>query len=685
MQGSYDVVKCPECREEIEIPTNGVNGFKTDFYSKSLVEYVQIQQSLKSDEVRECYGCSKYLRVAAYCFKCNDFLCKDCHNFHVTNKMMKDHQKQTLSLEDIGKKNITIDKLASMRDAPRCNTHPEKMSELYCETCRNLPVCMACTYGEHKGHNLHEVKALAKLKKEKLAEQLKEIEETEKSNKAMTPAQAKTKLILNVSTQKETVIKMHDEKDQKIMTEIQNIEERRQQAKQEKQNAEKAAFDSLRREKEKEIEEVKKKYVEIFRVKKIEINDSFLAQENSLEKELAKLRKKRKRFDQDKKELLNSVETQLDENVKIIETLSQHFDNIKKRFQTLHLMSSCILASDNDWSAVQCIPDMCTAATHLMENLKKDFKQLSKLTDVTVNYKQYSLCKQTFTKISENFDKNININNPYSYICGMTGSGDGNIVMSGITSECGVSFIIVIDMNGRVLKEKKLNTQYSKARYCQFLSQRKVASVCEPNEIGLFDVSDGSYIKKNISEVTNSWPKDLNVACVATDPVNNHILVGGYYSRDVYVFDDQLDYLHILTLPEMIEWPRDITVSDGHLLVCDYDGKKCYLTKIDGLESKLVGEFMKPNLEGKRFVGPISVCRDKNGLMYVLWKNYIHFLRYQFYLFQYNHDCSQILTTRKLEGNAKAITVVETSQGEKLLVAAYDTKTVYLYDLMTED
>ncbi|KAJ8032638.1 hypothetical protein HOLleu_26210 [Holothuria leucospilota] len=65
-----------------------------------------------------------------------------------------------------------------MRDAPRCNTHPEKMSELYCETCVNLPVCMACTYGKHKGHSLYEVTALAQLKREELTQKLKTLEET---------------------------------------------------------------------------------------------------------------------------------------------------------------------------------------------------------------------------------------------------------------------------------------------------------------------------------------------------------------------------------------------------------------------------------------------------------------------------------------------------------------------------
>ncbi|KAJ8046165.1 E3 ubiquitin-protein ligase TRIM56 [Holothuria leucospilota] len=683
IQGRCEVIKCPECREEIQIPTNGVDEFKTDFYSKNLVEYVRIQQSLKSDEIRECYSCSKHLIIVAYCFKCNDFLCKDCHYFHVTNKTLKDHQKHTLSLEDIEAKKITIEKLASMRDDPRCHIHLEKISELCCETCDNLPICVACMHGEHKGHSLHEVKALAKLKRLGLTNKLKELKEIQKDTKLMAPRQAKEKLILNVSIERVKAIKMHDEKDRKIMTKIEDIEERRQQVKQEKQNTVKKIFDSLQREMENEIKKTKKKYLDIFKKKTIEVTDFFKARESSMEKELAKLCEKRVHFDRDKQKLLESVEKQLKENLKIIETMSEHYDNMKKRHKTLNVMASSILASENDWSAVQCIPDMCTAATNLMKDLKKDFPELTTLTDVTVNYKQYSFGKPSVTNISDEAKKTINVNDPYECIYGMTSTGDGNIVISGCTSHYGASFIAVIDINGTILQESKMNAGNDwPVRYCEFLSQHKVGSICDPHEIGLYDVRDGSYIKRNISDVISSWPKDRYVRCLATDPVSNHILVGGDESRDVYVFDDQLNYLHILTLPEMIKWPRDITVSDGHLLVCDHDGEKCYVTTLDGLESELVGEFMKPDL-GKRGFGPISVCSDKNGFMYVLWKTYTQY-PYQCYLVQYNQDGSQVLTTKQLEGDAKVVTVVETPQGEKLVVATYE-QTVYLYDLIVED
>ncbi|KAJ8032334.1 E3 ubiquitin-protein ligase TRIM71 [Holothuria leucospilota] len=570
-----------------------------------------------------------------------------------------------------------------MRDAPRCHIHYEEISKLFCETCSNLPVCMACTYGEHKGHKLHEGKTLAKLKREELAQKLESLEEIEKDRKLILSKKAYERLIINVNIEKEKVIKMHDVKDEKIMNKMQDIEGRRQQVKQEKRNAEKKIFDSLQREMENEMQEVKKKYEEMFKVKKIEVTDIFKARESFLEKELSELHGKRERFQRDKEDLLEQVEKELAENFKTFKTMSEHFDNIKKRLEALNVMASSILASDNDWSAVQCIPDMCIAATNLMKDLKKDFPEWTTLTYVTVNYKQYSIGKPSVTKISEQVEKEITITDSNLRVCDMTSVGDGNIVISGITPDREASVIIVIKMNGRIMQEKTMNTgKHWPARYCKSLSQHKVATVSEPNEIGLYDLRDGSYIKKNISDVTNSWPKDRYVRCVATDSVNNHILVGGDDSRDVYVFDNQLNYLHFLTLPEMIKCPRGITISDGHLLVCDYDGEKCYVTTMDRLKSKLVGELMKANLERNSF-RPRSVCTDKNGFVYMLWKSYG--LPQQCYLVQYNHHGSQVLVTRELDGRASVVTVVETSQGEKLLVPTYDTQTVYMYDLIAED
>ncbi|KAJ8018875.1 E3 ubiquitin-protein ligase TRIM71 [Holothuria leucospilota] len=604
------------------------------------------------------YGCSKQLRVTSYCFKCNDFLCQDCHNFHVKNKLLKDHQKHTLSLEDIESKSITIEKLASMRDAPRCLIHPEKISELYCKTCDNLPVCMACMLGVHKGHDLYEVGALAKSTREMLAKKLETLEKLHKERNLSIP-KAKEKLLSNVKSEKESLLKMYESKVKKTKTEKDDVERRREELKIEKQKTEKQIFDSLQREKEKEIEMVNKKYEELFKLKKIESSNLLKDRESYVERELAQLIQKLENFNRDKEELLESIKIELSKNLKDIEAILEYFENTNKRFKNLHALASSILASENDWTAALCIPDVQDAADNLIKDLKKDFPELQTLSNVKINYKQLSFGKPSMFKISEQIESKITLNNTYYYVDGMTSSGEGSIVISGCSYGGKEAFIIVIDVNGKIIRQKKITSgSFSPLQLCDFLSQTKVATVCQPNTVGIYDVYDNSYTNKNISDVISSWPKDRYVTCVATDPVNNHILVGGINCRDVYVFDDQLNYLHILTLPEMIKWPVDITVSDGHLLVCDYDGKKAYVTTMDENKCRLVGEFKKPDLVDFK---PWSVCTDKIGLVYMLWR---YGILGQCYLVQYNFDGSQLITTRKMDDEAYVVAVVDTTKGK---------------------
>ncbi|KAJ8032635.1 Transcription intermediary factor 1-beta [Holothuria leucospilota] len=648
---------------------------------KNLVEYVQIQQSLKSDEMRKCYGCSNHLRVTAYCFKCNDFLCEVCHNFHLTNRFLTDHQKHTLSLADVESKNITIEKLASMRDAPRCNTHPEKISELYCESCNYIPVCIACMFGEHKGHDLHEVRALAKSKRESLAQKVKCLEKLDADYKLTTPGQAKEILISNVASEKEKVIKMCADEVHKAKAKLHDTTEKQKKIKQEKQNREKQVFDSLQAEMEKELQGVKKKYEEIFNVKKNEINNAFHARETIVENEIARLTSKLERFYGDEKVLLESIEMQLKKNSEEIDAVSEHFDNTKKRLKNLKVLASTIIASENDWTAVQCIPDIQSAADNLINELKDELPDLGTMTGVTINYKQFNFGKSIMTKISQQAEMKFTLNNSYHYVNGVTSCGDGNIVISGCPSEGKEAFIIVTNLNGKILHEKKIIADTPKPWHpCAFVSQNKVATVCGRNIICVYDLLHDSLVKKNISDIINSWPKDRYVRCVATDPVNSHILVGGYKSRDVYVFDDQLNYLHILTLPEMIKWPRDITFSDGHLLVCDSAGKTAYVTTMDGLQVKILSEFVKVSPSGD--FEPWSICTDKNGMVYILWENW---RTDQHYLAQYSHDGRQITAKKNLGDRARASTAVETPEGEKLLVATHSTQTVYRFGLQDDD
>ncbi|KAJ8039442.1 hypothetical protein HOLleu_17163 [Holothuria leucospilota] len=141
----------------------------------NIIEYIQLQTTLNDEQAQQCFGYSKTLRVSAYCFKCNGFLCKACHRFHVTSKITEDHRPNTVAVEDVASKRVSFDKLASLKEAPRCYTHSEKVSELCCKTCSNMPICVACTYGNHKSQDIYEVTALANENRQKLEQKLAEV------------------------------------------------------------------------------------------------------------------------------------------------------------------------------------------------------------------------------------------------------------------------------------------------------------------------------------------------------------------------------------------------------------------------------------------------------------------------------------------------------------------------------
>ncbi|KAJ8039584.1 hypothetical protein HOLleu_17349 [Holothuria leucospilota] len=237
-------------------------------------------------------------------------------------------------------------------------------------------------------------------------------------------------------------------------------------------------------------------------------------------------------------------------------------------------------------------------------------------------------------------------------------------------------------MKGKLLHQVKLKGKSSWLnRYCALLSKFKVATVSDYNEIGVFDVCNYSYTKRNITDIILTWTVHRNVLCVATDPLNNHILVGEV-SRHVYVFDDQLNYHHTLTLPEMIIYPHHMTVSECNLLVCDYEGNKTYLVNMEEPESKLIRELPTPDFDGHSG-NPMNVCTDSNGFIYVLWMKSTHFTDGKHVITQYTKDGCQLLATIPIGTNdARCITTIMIGMTEKLLVSTFESGKLYIYNLM---
>ncbi|XP_071854799.1 uncharacterized protein [Apostichopus japonicus] len=166
-------LKCPLCKQEFVIPKEWVDNFKTDFHMNSVLQFIQLKKSF--EELKRCFVCHKDIKVSAYCFKCRDYLCKQFYKVQVSSKMLTDLKTYILSLDNIEAKNMTLDKLTSLMEEPRCHIHDKKEAQLCCSSCRNIPVCSACTYHKHKGHDLHNVTEIAERERKLLKQELAEL------------------------------------------------------------------------------------------------------------------------------------------------------------------------------------------------------------------------------------------------------------------------------------------------------------------------------------------------------------------------------------------------------------------------------------------------------------------------------------------------------------------------------
>eukprot|EP00105_Crassostrea_gigas_P040947 XP_019925095.1 PREDICTED: tripartite motif-containing protein 45-like [Crassostrea gigas] len=97
-----------------------------------------------------------------YCVICNKYLCKACEKDHISDPS-KEHKMVTFK-----KRGYT----------PKCQKHPSKICEQYCEQC-DVPICATCASSEeHHGHQFIEITKTMDNKKEIIQKILQELEKT---------------------------------------------------------------------------------------------------------------------------------------------------------------------------------------------------------------------------------------------------------------------------------------------------------------------------------------------------------------------------------------------------------------------------------------------------------------------------------------------------------------------------
>lgn len=371
------------------------------------------------------------------------------------------------------------------------------------------------------------------------------------------------------------------------------------------------------------------------------------------------------------------------ENEKELKELSNRCQQIIQRYENFTATTTSVLASNDEWTDARCIPDIRAACEPLLKELKKEFhtnlESLSNFVISDVRRVVTDDVKMTEHRTSSSEVKELKEKGWWIY--GITSSRDGNIVITGRVSN-EYSHITVIDRKWEIARRcqvKREKCRYFPDRNCCTLSKSKVITICVPDEIGLYDVRDGSFNKKKIGDVTTNWPADRCVWCVTNDHINHSIIVGTN-SRYVYVFDDQMNYRHTVTLPDVISYAFDmVSTYRGTVVICDILGKRSYAVTMENSQSKLMHEFVKPDLDGET-CRPLRVCTDKNGFIYMLWAGNSASQEKRV-LVQYNQDGRQILATRVVDEDTYCFTTLEMDGKEQLLLATQKTGKLFTYGL----
>ncbi|XP_071839167.1 uncharacterized protein [Apostichopus japonicus] len=690
LEGQAGTFECPLCKDVCKIPNDRIDGFKTDFHMKSMLQFIQLQKTFENKEERECIGCEVKLKVTAYCFICKGFLCVQCYQFHLTKKMFVTHQKHLLTLNDLEGKSLTQEKLASLMEAPRCHIHPEYMAQLCCCTCGNLPVCVTCTYDEHKGHKLRDVRKVANDEREQLKEILEELVKRKETvfNIVDKLNRVNNDVLSIVAETKEKWKSQYEDQTRKLKNKKEKEKREFDRFKTGLEESTRHKKKALETEMEEKIRKIRDEYDRMIKIKIRESKEKEDNKRNAIENRELKIDEEMNRLDAVMNERNKSIDEQQQRKLRETQNLSDLCNQWVDKFENLSTISSSVLESYNHWTDAQCIPDIRAAIEPLVEDIMKDFPEIESLSDITID--DLPILCIDIVNISDYVESVVDVDvfkSGWFWLTGITSTGSGNIVVSGRLSR-GKSFITVINRQGRQIRHNKIDESKGSYpdpnRHCAALSRDKIASVCESNQLGVYNIQDGSFTQNNITSLFDDIKTvDRKYAtCITTDTLRGHIIVGTRNTGLLFIFDEEFHFIRALKLPEVIKWSRDILYHEGVLLICDLEsGCACAVTMdTSKTEAELLYELPKPDIDGRTW-SPSSICKDRAGFVYILWYGTNRRI-----ITQYSQDGQQLLTTKRTEYPAVCMTTLMTEKGEKLLVV---TATPYpgrmlCYGLMPE-
>ncbi|XP_011680029.2 RING finger protein 207-like [Strongylocentrotus purpuratus] len=142
--GNDQMLRCPVCRAETQVPNQDVGKLPANLALKSLIEDV-------TNQYQFCTSCKSedQPQAVVYCQDCGMYLCIICHNKHSQWPNFISHEVLAISEILSGK--------VSVRRYRKCRKHPKEDEECFCSDCRRF-ACFRCVVMEHtkEGHDVIE-------------------------------------------------------------------------------------------------------------------------------------------------------------------------------------------------------------------------------------------------------------------------------------------------------------------------------------------------------------------------------------------------------------------------------------------------------------------------------------------------------------------------------------------------
>lgn len=653
---------CPTCNVVTALPANGVAGLETDVHTKQLIECHEARSNiLKDKKKRACSICSKHKRCSSYCFKCTGFLCEDCHHLHLSNGKFKLHSAALINVKNVDGNTLKLafDELTRLMDAPRCHTHPTLFLDIICKTCDKMDICMACKFGSHEKHDIESIKDAAKRVREELRTEMGSLEKPEGFWKALKDGvnKADSRMTTMVAS------RLH-EAEEKVKQDVNVILAKKEY-----------------------LKEIKEKNMSLDSSEGGDVSSSFTSGIGEDDVDFAKFTEQRMDI-----EKFNDALVRFLENVKgsKFALIKDAVMNLQNRYANISTTTKSVLNTEHDWAALKCV----STITDVMKSLRFDIQDilrkvgfLEKIDTKFIpspNLQHFGLVEVIGTEHGhvnlEGFASKEWIVRGVCYMVGVSG-----VVLSSHNTR-NVSQITQFSSSGEKLGNLQFHGEIPKPwRFVDAVTKTTVVTACQPSELGLVNLVDGSYNKRDLCQIVHDWSRKRWVQSMAVCKTTQQIFIGSGEtdgiritgSNKIEILDLQYNHIKTLNIPQIKVCPQSLAVSRGQILICDYYGK---LALCCGMDGSL--HFIFPNLElDEGDWQPFSICADRQGYVYILWDAKVA-ENWKQIIIRYT-PVGQPLTMRVVDLDAMCITITDAEGGnERLAVVAREKGEVTHYALL---